>query len=83
MFRGGAVTADGQTLVIFGLSKENIRRIQADEPIMVELEQWNLPGVKVMIFAGDTEESMATELAALIGPDTKVSVDDRLFKGGD
>lgn len=79
MFRGGATTRDGKKLIMFGLTKKNIERLQNDEPIAVPLDQWGITNTRVVIFAGDTEESIVTDLLQLVGPDTKIDIDPRLF----
>lgn len=48
-------------LLIFGLSKENIKRLLAGDPILASMSDFGLPG-RFMILAGDTEESIAREL---------------------
>ena len=63
---------DKGPLMIFGLSRENIERLQKGQPIKIDLSEMGMEG-HAMIFAGDTEATMAAELAELIGPDTKVS----------
>jgi hypothetical protein len=64
-------------LVVFGLSSVNIERLQARQPIRVSGADIGLPDVEVMIFAGDTEQSMAREIHSLIGPDTQTRIDPR------
>ena len=71
MIKAVADTNKGR-LIILGLSKENIRRLQKDRPIDIDLSELGLSG-HIFIFAGDTEESMTRQLAELIGPETKVS----------
>lgn len=84
MLKASAPTKDGGTLVILGLSHENVRRMrEQDNPVLVDLDDLNVPGVKVMIFVGETEESMTREMMSLIGPDTNVTVDERLYGGND
>ena len=60
----------------FGLSEENIKRLKEGQPIKVDLAQMGGTG-SVLIFYGETED-MARDLAELIGPETKVSIDPRL-----
>jgi hypothetical protein len=75
----GAKPGDGRTVVGLGLSAENLRRLQQDKPIVVELRELGFAGPPhlVLIFAGDTEEAMTERLRELgaIGPDTKMHVD--------
>ena len=67
-----AANSDKGPIAILGLSRENIRRLQNDEPISVDLSTLGLPHVHVMIFAGEDEDSMRQSLEELIGPATDV-----------
>lgn len=64
-------------LIGFGLSLENIRLLQTDEPIVADLTDMGLPETRIMIFYGETEKAMYTKLKSmdLIGPNTKVNID--------
>lgn len=64
-------------IVLLGLSKVNITRLQAGQPITFAGEDVGLPGVEFLIFSGDTEASMARQLEELIGPATDVRMDPR------
>lgn len=59
---------DGQQIIGVGLSHENLRRLKDNQPIANE----QLPGIKLLIFAGETEASIEEQLQEFIGPDTKV-----------
>ncbi len=83
MLKAGARKKDGGHLVLLGLSAENLRRLPNDEPIKLDLAEIGHPEIEIVIFAGDTEESMAQGLQGLIGGDTKVDIDSRLFGGHD
>lgn len=61
MLRALAKLGDGRRCVILGLSAENIKRLQAGEPIFLELEDI-LVDTPICIFTGDTEEQMAADL---------------------
>ena len=50
-------------LIIFGLSKINITKLQDSMPIKIDLAELGMQG-EVFIFAGDTEASMMTEIEA-------------------
>jgi len=58
----------GKTL-FFGLSEENIRRLQKDQPIKFNLETL-VPGqaFDIVIFAGKTPESMMLMMQTLEKP---------------
>ncbi len=51
-----AITNEGT--IIFGLSDENIKRLTAGEPIVLNLKSMNLEDRKVIIFNGRTEDDM-------------------------
>ena len=65
-------------VVILGLSKVNIERLQKGQPIQFPGSDVSLKGVEFIILAGDTEQSMQHELEELIGEKTKVVVSPRL-----
>lgn len=66
----------GVTLVGLGLEPENIRRMQAGQPIRVRLADLGFTGavgsVQIMIFTGDNVDAMQAALKPFIGPDTVV-----------
>jgi hypothetical protein len=69
---------DGRTLLVFGLSAENIRRLQEGQPIRVTQTSHGqaVPeNLVVVMFAGDTEGTMEADLRKyrLIGPETVVN----------
>lgn len=73
---------DGAPLLVLGLSAENLRRLPNDEPILKDLRPYGLE-LKVLIFSEETEEKMAAAIQELIGPETRVHTDPRLFGGSD
>lgn len=63
------------TLLVLGLSHENIKRLQDGKPIRVTRESHGLAvpaGLKLVIFTGETEASMEADLRkfGLIGDTT-------------
>jgi len=62
---GGRGVRDGKPVqfVVLGLSHLNLARLKEDRPI---------------IFAGETEQSMARQLADLIGPGTRTRIDPKV-----
>lgn len=60
---------------VFGLSRENITRLTAGEPIVIRLHEQGLtgPAVSIVLCYGETEEALALELQEFIGPQTTVS----------
>jgi len=50
--------------VLLGISGENITRLMADEPILINLKDLHdlLPNVNILLIAGHTEESLKVTL---------------------
>jgi hypothetical protein len=66
------LTGDGgKTLLLFGLSEVNIRRLKAGEPIKVDLTEMGLEG-EMLIFYGESERDMALMLKPYINEDTVI-----------
>jgi hypothetical protein len=53
---------DGPVLFL-GLSSQNVARLFADQPIVVDAEPLGLPPMKIVILAGVTEEVIAKTLS--------------------
>lgn len=49
--------------VFLGLSKINIEKLQDGYPMAFNLNELGLPDQRIIIFAGDTEQTMAKELS--------------------
>jgi hypothetical protein len=60
---------DNGDIVIFGLSNENIKRMKQNKPMLIDLKELGIPGVKIMIFTGETEDKMFEDLKELIRPE--------------
>jgi hypothetical protein len=58
MIKATGSDEDGEPVLLLGLSYKNLKRLQADEPIMFDGSPYGYPG-KIMIFAGPTEAAMA------------------------
>lgn len=56
---------EGRQLTVFGLEPENVRRLQAGEPIRVDMASMGRPdmGVVLIVF-GETREQIAESLGA-------------------
>jgi len=66
------LTHDNRNILLLGLSAENRRRLVLGSPI--ELNLGELDGTtKLVIFAGETEDTMQAELISLIGANSTVS----------
>ena len=57
---------NGRPMLIFGLRKQNRKRLGRDMPIVIWREEMGIE-YDILIFGGDTEESMAKDIAS---PDT-------------
>lgn len=74
MIKGVLSTNDGGRFVLLGLSHENLARLVAAEPMVLDLGELGLPqldGLKFVIIAGSTEQSMLAQIREHI-PDIKV-----------
>ena len=49
-------------VIVLGLSAENIKRLQASDPIMFAGEQIGLDGLTIYIVYGETEVDIVAEL---------------------
>lgn len=51
-------------VVVFGLSAQNIARLEAGQPVRANLADLGLPALHVVILAGDNEETMREDMLA-------------------
>lgn len=58
----------GRTVVLLGLSGENVTRLMADEPIKINLAELGLPPLQIAIVGGHTEADITTQLEQHYGP---------------
>ena len=72
MIKFTATTADNRKLLAMGLSFENLKRLKDNQPIRFKGEDVDLDGMDVLIFAGETEESMAKQMKPYITAATVV-----------
>lgn len=70
MIKATGRTADGDTVLILGLSRRNTERLLNDEPIRVNGLDVGLPGLQVVLIGGETEQTLTAELQGLITKDT-------------
>ncbi|MCH5677847.1 hypothetical protein [Streptomyces gilvus] len=61
-------TSLGQTVVLLGLSGENVTRLMADEPIKVNLAELGMPPLQIAIVGGRTEADITAQLEQHFGP---------------
>lgn len=71
MVKFKANQADGRPIVGLGLTEENIRRLQSDQPIYIKSEDLGMKGFDIMIFSGKTEKTMEADLRPFMGRNTK------------
>jgi hypothetical protein len=74
MFIASSIT-DERTLLVLGLSAENRRRLVEGHAIWIERASHGLAipeQLKIVIFTGETEETMRDAMQALIGPTTVI-----------
>jgi hypothetical protein len=67
MIKATGGTTDGTPMIWLGLSRENTRRLHADQPIRIRADQVDprLPALEIVLFAGETEDEMAAALDAI------------------
>lgn len=63
MIKAAGRTGDGRPLALLGLTGENVTRLVADEPLVVELAQLGLPDVQVVVVYGKTEDDIIDKLS--------------------
>lgn len=65
----------GTNQFLFGLDAENLRRLQAGEPIVAKLNEFGLTGppITIIICYGETYEGLAVELQEFIGPKSRIT----------
>jgi hypothetical protein len=69
MFIASAQLKESEQLLVLGLSAENRRQLADGRPIDLSRASHGMAipaGLRIMIFAGDTEESMRDTMATLI-----------------
>jgi hypothetical protein len=57
----------GQAIVVLGLSGENMARLMANEPIVVQVAELGLKPMKILLMGGRTEEAITTQLTEQFG----------------
>lgn len=78
MVKATARLDDGRTLLVLGLSFENVRRLMANQPIDFDMATLSVPADapvgKVCIFCMQDEAELARTMKGFIGPETDVRV---------
>jgi hypothetical protein len=78
---GGSGHKDGKPVrfIVFGLSHKNLEELKAKHPITCSIRDFKIDAdIDIIIFSGETEQSMQREMAELVGPETDVQIDPRL-----
>jgi len=79
MGKGKTESGKPVTLVLFGLSYKNLDKLKEGLPIKFNGATAGLSDeYEFLIFAGETEQTMARDVAAHVGPETEVKIDPRL-----
>ena len=65
MIRFGGRTEDGQRLIGLALAPENLRRLEAGQPIIVRGNEVGASGIIVVVLCGETSENVMREFVAL------------------
>lgn len=65
MIKAFGTAGDGTPLLLLGLSGENMTRLMADEPIVVNVAGLGMPPTTVVIIGGRTEDAITEKLRAV------------------
>jgi hypothetical protein len=65
-------TQPSRPMALFGVDAENIRRLQAGQPIRIELADVGLPPMMIVLVYGEDEAALVRTLAPLIDADTVI-----------
>lgn len=71
MLKAKAFRDDGSPMAIIGLTHENLSRLVADEPIMFDMAEMDLPPLRVVIITGKTEDEIVEKLRPIITTNTE------------
>jgi hypothetical protein len=71
MIKAKLVMDDGKVLLVFGISAENITRLQGGDPIQIDLTEMGLSG-EMLIFYGETTGDLIEQINPFIGSETIV-----------
>lgn len=67
MFKAAGRTGDGEPLLVLGLTGENMARLMADEPVVVDAAQLGLPEMTVVLVGGKTEQAIGDDVRRHLG----------------
>jgi hypothetical protein len=60
---------DGRKLVLLGLTRENIERLTAGQPIAADLGGLGVPDIRVAIHFGEDQEALLRDIKEQLGVD--------------
>lgn len=66
MITGRGLDGQGRPLLLIGLSGENMTRLMADEPIVIDAARFGVGEFTVLLMGGRTEDSMAQQVMAVL-----------------
>lgn len=61
-------------IILLGLTDENLRRLQANQPIKFNTKELGIGDFEVIILHGKDEDSITDLIAPMIGPKTKIII---------
>jgi hypothetical protein len=67
------ISARSGQLVLLGLSRRNVELLTAGKPIDIDGARVGLPGIRIAIMFGETEQDMLVELRPFITAETKIT----------
>lgn len=71
MIKAKVTTDDGKNILVFGISAENITKLQEGNPIQIDLTEMGLDG-EMLIFYGETTGDLIKKVTPFIGEETVV-----------
>ncbi len=78
MIKFTAASKTGITLVGLGITKANVDQLKLGRPIVVKGNSMGIKNQDIMIFYGETLESLQEQLKPFIGDGTKIEYDPKL-----
>lgn len=68
-------TYSNGTFILLGLSHENVKRLEEGKPISVDLKEMGLNDGHLMIFVGETEQTMEADIRRMMGRSSEEKTD--------
>lgn len=70
MLRGRGTTNDGRPVILLGLERGNIERLQDGQPIRIDATELGFAG-EILIVYGETADQLAAQIAPDITPEDR------------